>query len=186
MQNVDHWSEELAILKSILEKAPLDKAIKWHAEVFTFQGKNIVSYGGFKNHFAVWFYNGVFLKDPYQVLVNAQEDKTKGMRQWRFKSKSEIQESRILEYIYEAIEVEKQGLKIEIDRNLNFTTEPTLEAGLHEDQAFREAFEKLTPGKRKEYNQYIIEAKQQTTKETRLAKIKPMVLLGVGLNDKYK
>src|SRR4030066_2126314 len=112
MQNIEHWTKELEITAAIIAKAPLNKSKKWGADVFTFNGKNVVSYGGFKNYFAIWFYNGVFLKDKYKVLINAQEMKTKSLRQWRFKSIEEIDEKKILEYINEAIEIEKKGLKI--------------------------------------------------------------------------
>src|SRR5690606_39599904 len=70
----------------------------WSSDVCSSDLKNIISFGGFKNHFALWFYNGVFLKDPYKVLVSAQE-RTKALRQWRFHSMDEIDEKIILEYI---------------------------------------------------------------------------------------
>ena len=108
----ERWADEVLLLASIIAKAPLEKKIKWGAEVFTFKGKNVVSYGGFKNYFALWFFKGVFLQDRYGVLINAQEGKTKSLRQWRFTSKEQIDEQKILEYVLEAIEVEKQGFKI--------------------------------------------------------------------------
>lgn len=111
MQNSLRWSEELSVLASIIQKSPLEKGIKWGAEVYTWNGRNVVSYGGFKNFFSLWFYNGVFLEDKYKVLVTASEGKTKSLRQWRFTSGKEIDEKKILEYIFEAIEIEKKGLK---------------------------------------------------------------------------
>lgn len=81
MQNAEHWSDELAALVNIIEKAPLEKTRKWGADVYTYQGKNVVSYGGFKQFFSLWFYNGVFLSDPLSVLINASEGKTKSLRQ---------------------------------------------------------------------------------------------------------
>ena len=89
------WAEELDIISGIISKLPFKKTIKWGSEVFTFNNKNVVSCGGFKNHFALWFYNGVFMTDKYNVLVNAQEGKTKAMRQWRFSGKNEIDENMI-------------------------------------------------------------------------------------------
>jgi uncharacterized protein YdeI (YjbR/CyaY-like superfamily) len=44
----------------------------------------------------------------------------------------------------------------------------------------------MTPGKQREYAEYIAEAKQAATKERRLEKILPMIAAGGGLNDKYK
>lgn len=87
MQENEKWVEELEIIASIISRLPLEKYVKWGSDVFIHNGKNVVSYGGFKNYFTIWFYNGVFLKDKYRVLVNAQEGKTKSLRQWRFTSK---------------------------------------------------------------------------------------------------
>ena len=186
MQNNNQWTEELELVASIINKLPLEKAIKWGAEVFTYNGKNVVSYGGFKNYFTVWFYNGVFLADKYNVLVNAQEGKTKSLRQWRFTSISEIDEKKIMEYILEAIEIEKKGLKIAPEKFVAIPISEFLEAEFKKNNALKMAYEKLTPGKQKEYNVYINEAKQEATKLKRVEKIVPMILQGIGLNDKYK
>ena len=186
MQNNKQWTEELENLASIINKIPLEKTIKWGAEVFTYNGKNVVSYGGFKNYFMLWFFNGVFLEDKYKVLVNAQEGKTKSLRQWRFTSIDEIDENKITEYINEAIEIEKKGLKISPDKFVAIPISEILEKEFKNDKTLKSAFEKLTPGKQKEYIVYINEAKQEATKLKRLEKIKPMILQGIGLNDKYK
>lgn len=186
MQNNTNWSKELELLASIINKLPLEKTIKWGAEVFTYNGKNVVSYGGFKNYFMLWFFNGVFLEDKYKVLVNAQEGKTKSLRQWRFTSIAEIDEKKIIEYINEAIEIEKKGLKIAPEKFIEIPIAELLEKEFKNDKTLKTAFEKLTPGKQKEYIVYINEAKQEATKLKRLEKIKPMILDGIGLNDKYK
>lgn len=99
MKYEDKWKEELGILKGIFSKLPLEKTVKWGADVFTYEGKNIVSCYGFKDYFTIFFYNGVFLTDPYKVLINAQEGKTKTLRHWRFNSQAEISEEKIIAYV---------------------------------------------------------------------------------------
>jgi uncharacterized protein YdeI (YjbR/CyaY-like superfamily) len=186
MQENTIWSEELRQIAEIIGKAPLVKEIKWGAEVFTWNGKNVVSYGGFKNHFAIWFYNGVFLSDKYNVLVAASDGKTKSLRQWRFTSASDIDEVKIAEYLLEAIEIEKQGLKIAPEKSAEFTLSPFLAEAFSNDPDFKSAFEKLTPGRQKEYSKYVDEPKQEATKKARIEKILPQILEGKGLYDKYK
>ena len=186
MQENTTWSEELSRIAEIIGKAPLKREIKWGAEVFTWNGKNVVSYGGFKSHFAIWFYNGVFLSDKYKVLIAASDGKTKSLRQWRFSSASEIDESKITEYVLEAIEVEKQGLKIAPEKSSEFILSPALAEAFSNDFAFKSAFEKLTPGKQKEYSKYVDEPKQEATRKARVEKILPQILEGKGLYDKYK
>ena len=181
MEYNEQWAEELSLLASVIAKAPLDKAIKWGSEVFTFNGKNVISYGGFRNFFALWFYNGV-----YGALIAASGGKTKSLRQWRFTSLAEVDEKKILEYIFEAIEVEKKGLKIRPEKFQAMAPTPLLAGALNSDENLQAAFSKLSPGKQKEYILYLEEPKQETTKVSRLEKIIPMIIQGVGLHDKYK
>ncbi len=182
----ERWQKELVVLSSIIRKMPLEKTIKWGSEVFTWNGKNVVSYGGFKNYFALWFYNGVFLSDPNKVLINAQEGVTRSLRQWRFQSLEELDEVSISEYILEAIEVEKKGLKHKPERFKPLPMPQMLAEALSNDPGLQEAYGKLSPGKQKEYIQYLNEARQETTKLKRLEKIVPMIAAGFGLNDRYK
>ena len=180
----NQWNDELEILKSIISKTELIETIKWGTPVYTYNNKNIIGIGGFKSYFGVWFMNGVFLKDKYKKLVNAQEGVTKALRQWRFQSKEEIDETLLLEYIYEAIENEKKGLnhkpeKKEIIRCDFFENE------LKQDEELNLAFNKFSPYKQKEFSEYIASAKQEKTKVTRMEKIKPMIMKNIGLNDKY-
>lgn len=179
------WEEALDKLQSILNKTQLDPIKKWGIDVYTHKGKNVIGFLGFKNHVALWFYNGVFLKDKYKVLVSANS-KTKSLRQWRFTSVDEINEKKILEYVKDAIEVEEKGLKLKPEKFKPVAVSELLAKILNKNKPLKTAFEKLTPGKQKEYNIYIVEAKQETTKLARIEKIKPMILKGLGLNDKYK
>ncbi len=186
MQESEKWKEALEKIAAIIRKQPLDIAIKWGAEVFTYNGKNVASYGGFKHFFSIWFYNGVFLKDPYNVLVAASEGKTKSLRQWRFTDIAEIDEKKITAYIKEAIEIEKKDLKIAPEQFKAIPIPEHLQNAFDADKKLNEAFLKLTPGKQKEYIVFVNEAKQDATKEKRIAKIKPIIMQGIGLNDKYK
>lgn len=185
MDKVNHWHEELELLQQILNKTKLVETTKWGAPVYTHNGKNIVGFVGFKNHFTLWFYNGVFLTDPYKVLMSAQE-KTKALRQWRFNSKEEIDEQKILEYINEAIQNADEGKEIKPEKFKSVSIPDLLKNEFDQDKDLRLAFNKLSPGKQKEYNLYIDEAKQERTKLARIEKIKPMILEGMGLHDKYK
>lgn len=182
---VNQWEEELEIIKSILAKTDLVETTKWGGSIYTHNNKNIIGVGGFKSYFGVWFMNGVFLKDEAKVLVNAQEGVTKALRQWRFQSKEEINEKLLLQYIKEAVENESNGIshkpvKKEVILCEFFANE------LKNDSEFAKAFEVFSPFKQKEFLEYIATAKQEKTKISRMEKIKPMILLNIGLNDKYR
>lgn len=186
MNKHEKWTGELALIKSIIEKTELTLTQKWDADVYTRNNVNTVSYGGFNDFFAIWFYQGVFLKDPARVLVNAQEGKTKALRQWRFKSKEAIDEALILTYIEEAIQNIDAGLIWKPEKTKELDLPGLLSASLAKDPEFQSAFEKLTFYKQKEYAEYIGEARREATQLTRLEKIKPMVRQGIGLHDRYK
>lgn len=187
IENHNKWSDGLNILRNIFLSTELDETVKWSAPVYTVDGKNVVGLGAFKNHFGVWFFNGVFLKDEKKLLVNAQENKTKALRQMRFKSIDEIDKNAVLAYVKEAIENQKLGKEIKPDRTKKKTIIPTeLQIELDKDSDYKRSFDKLTPGKQREYCEHISSAKQDATKQSRLEKIKPMIMKGSGLHDKYK
>jgi uncharacterized protein YdeI (YjbR/CyaY-like superfamily) len=178
------WTDEIEVLKSILEKTQLVETVKWGAPVYTYNGKNVVGIAGFKNYFTLWFYKGVFLKDEAGRLVSADE-KTKSLRQWRFESGSELDDKLIIKYVNEAVEIEKAGLAVKPEKKSDAIPE-LLQQALEENNMLKAAFDKLTPGKQREYSEYIAEAKQEKTRLARLEKITPLILEGKGLNDKYK
>lgn len=184
MSKTDHWTEELGKLKEILNKTSLDTAVKWGADVYTHKGKNIVSIGAFKNHLALVFFNGVFIDDVFNVF--SLDTTAKAMRQWKFKSLEEIDENKILNYVNQAIKNSEEGKELKAEKHQPVPTAELLLEAFKTDKKLKEAFEKLTSGKQKEYNLYISEAKQEATKIKRLEKIIPMILQGVGLHDKYK
>lgn len=186
MQNNPQWAEELIRISEILAQTGLETTTKWGAEVFIHKGKNVVSYGGFKHFVSLWFYNGVFLSDPYKVLVAASDGKTKSLRQWRFTSIDQIDASKILEYVREAVEIEEKGLKLPPEKHQTVEIPEPLASALSSDNQLKVAFSKLTSGRQKEYCLHIAEAKQESTKLARVEKIIPMILLRIGLNDKYK
>ena len=182
---VNQWENELRILREIIQKTELVETNKWGGEVYTINNKNVLGIGGFKNYFTLWFWNGVFLKDESEVLINANEGVTKGLRQWRFTSAADVNAKLILHYINEAIANEKAGLSIKPEKKEAMKCD-FFESELKKDAKLRTAFEHFSPYKQKEFWEYLATAKQEKTKITRLEKIKPMIMDGFGLNDKYK
>lgn len=182
---VNQWEEELDYLKTILLTTELVETTKWGGPTYTYNGKNVLGIGGFKSYVGIWFFNGIYLKDEHKVLVNAQEGVTKALRQWRFQSKAEMDEKLILQYVHEAIENEKAGILHKPVKKEAIVSEYLLQE-LEKDKALQQAFSLFTPYKQKEFIEYIATAKQDKTKQSRFEKIKPLILTGIGLNDKYR
>lgn len=181
-----NWKEAEEIMQRMVNRTELQKEFKWGTDIYTLHGKNVVGWGGFKDFFSIWFYNGVFLEDKEKVLIAASEGKTKALRQWRFTRAAQMDEKKILAYILESIQTVKDGKEIKPEKSRPLQPGGLLKEHLGADTVFQQAFERLTPGKQKEYIEYIEEAKQEKTKLTRLEKIRPLVCEGKGLNDKYK
>ncbi|WP_297692622.1 DUF1801 domain-containing protein [uncultured Eudoraea sp.] len=180
------FKEGIAQLREIVLKTELVETLKWGSPVYTINNKNVLGILAFKNHFGLWFFNGVFLSDPKGVLVNAQEGKTKSMRHWKFKSERDIDEAVVLSYIEEAIANQKKGFEIKPSPKTEIIIPKLLKDVLLENPGLNEQFNTMAPYKQRDYCGYISEAKQQKTKESRLDKIIPMISKGIGLNDKYK
>ena len=181
-----HFEEALYLLRDIINSTELNESIKWSAPVYDLNGKNVVGLGAFKNHFCLWFFNGVFLKDINQLLVNAQE-KTKALRQMRFSKIDEIEKHVVLAYVKEAIENQRLGKEIKPERKKKEVVIPVeLQKALNDNNLLQEAFKALSSSKQREYCEHIALAKRAVTKQSRLEKIKPMLLAGAGLHDKYK
>ncbi len=180
------WPNELNRLCEILRATRLEETVKWGGPVYTYQGKNVVGVGGFKSYFGLWFYQGVSLSDPARILVNAQPDRTKALRQWRMKSLKDIQSGKIKTYVREAISIVESGREIKLERFKPLVIPAELEKKLVNHRSAKAAFDKFTKGKQREFADFISAAKRPETKQSRLDKILPMILNGSGLNDKYR
>ncbi len=182
------YKKEIGLLREIILKTELEETFKWSFPTYTLKNKNVLAICKFKQHFCIWFFNGVFLSDPKNLLQNAQEGKTKAMRQWKFTSIQEIDEMAVTAYIQEAIENQRKGMQLASKKTKpkSAPLSELLKEELKNDVDLNQAFLALSPYKQKEYSEYISKAKQDKTKISRLEKIKPMILSGKGLNDKYR
>ncbi|MEE3243289.1 MAG: YdeI/OmpD-associated family protein [Bacteroidota bacterium] len=181
------FKDAILTLRTIVKQTELVETFKWSAPVYTIDGKNVAGIGKFKHHFGVWFFNGSLIKDKYGRLHNAQEGKTKALRQLRYTDATEIKEDELLYYLNEAISNQKKGLEVKATKPVKKVVLPTeLTQAFSEDKNLEKAFKALTPGRQKEYAEHIASAKQEKTRLSRLEKATPLILDGKGLHDKYK
>lgn len=184
--NVKNGKEILIVLRELLKSTALEETVKWGSPVYTIRGKNIVGLGSFKSYVGLWFFQGALLNDDAKVLINAQKEVTKAMRQWRFGRVEEINDKLILKYIQESIENQKQGKELKPDRNKPIEIPEELKTAFSTNKKLENAFYKITAGYQREFANYISEAKRKETRENRIKKITPLILQNIGLNDKYR
>ena len=179
------WQTLLANIRSVLLRTDLEETIKWGGPAYTLEGRVLIGLAAFKAHCAIWFHQGVYLKDESRVLQNAQET-TRGMRQWRFTQESKLNKRLLASYVRETIANERAGKRISPQRRKTLKLPDELAAALKRDKALESAYTALTPGKQREYAEHIGSAKREATRASRLEKAIPQIKAGQGLHDKYR
>ncbi len=186
LDGLKKWQDEMKSLRSIITNCneELAEELKWGKPCYTINGSNVALIHEFKEYCAILFVKGSLMKDPNNVLIQ-QTEKVQAGRQIRFTGIDEIAklENTIKEYINEAIQIEKAGLKVEFKKTEEYAVPDELQAAFDEDPAFKEAFEKLTPGRQRAYIYFISQAKQSATRTARIEKNRDRIFDGLGLND---
>lgn len=187
INNLKVWKEEMVLLRSILLSCDLTETIKWGSPCYMWKNENIAGLTAFKNYTGLWFFQGGLLQDKNKYLMNAQEGKTKAMRQWRFFSREEILSAPIRDYILESVENYKLGIKIKpSSKNKVFEIPELLTKALIDDHQLNLAWNLFSPSCQREYAEYLAEAKLEETRKKRLDKMIVMIKNNMSLNDKYK
>ena len=184
LRRSEKWQAEQAELRRIVLDCPLTEELKWGVPCYTYADSNIVLIHAFKEYCAILFVKGVLLKDPNRILIQ-QTENVQAARQVRFTHLREVLELEpvLKTYIQEAIDVEKAGLKVPYKKSAEFSVPDEFQARLDEDPELQAAFEALTPGRQRAYLLYFSAPKQPKTREARIEKYLPQILVGKGLND---
>lgn len=178
------WHAELAILRTIVLDCGLTEELKWAIPCYMFQENNIVLLTAFNDYCALSFFKGALLSDENGILIQ-QTENTQATRQIRFTNVQQIVELEaiIKAYLYEAIEVEKAGLKVPFKKVSEFAIPEELQSIFAENPPFKTAFEALTPGRQKGYLLHFAAAKQSKTRTARIEKYMPQIFARKGLHD---
>ncbi|XOV93743.1 MAG: YdeI family protein [Bacteroidota bacterium] len=181
---VNDWREELKALRSIVLDCGLSEELKWGVPCYAYGDSNVSIVSAFKDYASLSFFKGVLLKDPEGILVKPGEN-SQSVRYLKFTSTKQILEleSVIRSYIYEAIEVDRLGLKVEFKKNPEPIPEE-LQARLDEDPALQAAFDSLTPGRQRSYIIHVSQPKQAATRISRMEKCIPKIMEGKGFFDR--
>jgi uncharacterized protein YdeI (YjbR/CyaY-like superfamily) len=178
------WQKEYEKLRKIILDCGLIEELKWGCPCYTFENTNIVLIHGFKEYCALLFFKGAFLNDPNDLLIQ-QTKNVQSARQIRFTNAREIvkMEKILKAYVYEAIEVERAGLKVKLKKTSEFKIPEEFQKRLDKSTALKKAFDALTPGRQRAYIFYFSQAKQSKTREARVEKYLKQILNGKGIDD---
>jgi uncharacterized protein YdeI (YjbR/CyaY-like superfamily) len=179
-----NWQKEIEKMRVIALDCGLTEELKWGCPCYQYENNNVVLIHVFKEYCAFLFFKGALLNDPEGILVQ-QTENVQSARQVRFTNIKDIQklERTLKAYIYEAIEVERAGLKVKLKKTKEFTMPEEFKNKLDKSPALKKAFESLTPGRQRGYLLYFSSAKQAKTREERVKKYTKEILAGKGLED---
>jgi uncharacterized protein YdeI (YjbR/CyaY-like superfamily) len=183
-EKATRWQKEYTKLRAIVLDCDLKEDLKWGQPCYTYEKGNIVLIHGFKDYCALLFFKGALLKDKKKILIQ-QTENVQAARQIRFTGLQEISklERTVKAYIYEAIELEETGAKVELKKTNEFPVAEEFQAKLDKSRSLKKAFESLTPGRQRGYLLYFSSAKQAKTRAARIEKYMPKILAGKGLDD---
>lgn len=181
---VNNWKDELKLLRMIVLDCGLTEELKWGVPVYTFQNHNIVILAAFKEYCALSFFKGTLLNDENKILSKPGEN-TQSARLIKFTDVREIikMKSILKATIFEAIELEKAGLKVKFKKKSEHPIPIEFNNKLKIDPALKSAFDALTPGRQRAYLLYFSAPKQSKTRESRIEKSLKKILKGKGLTD---
>jgi uncharacterized protein YdeI (YjbR/CyaY-like superfamily) len=180
----ERWAAEIAEMRRVLAGFAMTEECKWGKPTYTVDGKNIVIMQGFKEYFALGFFQGALLKDQKKLLV--QLGQVNAARVMKFTSVKEVaaKAATIKAYVREAIAVEKAGLRMEPKKTSDFPVPEELKQRFRTDPRFKRAFEALTPGRQRSYLYHFGTAKQSATRAARIEKAMPAIFAGKGFLER--
>jgi uncharacterized protein YdeI (YjbR/CyaY-like superfamily) len=178
------WKAEIAAMRRVLAGFAMKEECKWGKPTYTLDGKNIVIMQGFKEYFALGFFQGALLKDPRKVLV--QLGQVQAARVMKFTSAKEItaKAATIKAYVREAIAIEKTGLRVKPKKTTDYPVPEELSERFRKDARFKRAFAALTPGRQRGYLYHFAGAKQSATRAARIEKARPAIFEGRGFLER--
>jgi uncharacterized protein YdeI (YjbR/CyaY-like superfamily) len=180
-------SVTLSRIREVILDFPFKETIKWGMPTYVYGGRNLLGMGAFKNHVGLWFFQGALLDDPDGILRNAQEGKTKAMRQVNYESKDDMSKAELVNLIEQTISNQDKGLFVKVEKKKSNIVLPSeLKEAFRADKELQACFESLSPGKKREYAEHVGSAKREATRIKRLETTIPLIKAGRGLYDKYK
>jgi uncharacterized protein YdeI (YjbR/CyaY-like superfamily) len=180
----DRWEAEIAAMRRLLGGFAMKEECKWGKPTYTIDGRNVVILQGFKEYFALGFFQGALMKDPKKRLV--QLGHVQAARVMKFTGVNDIAASAatIKAYVREAIAIEKGGLRVTRKKTSDFPVPEELKERFRKNARFKHAFEALTPGRQRSYLYHFAAAKQSATRVARIEKAMPMIFKGKGFLER--
>lgn len=179
------WQAEVRALRVIALGCGLVEERKWYQPCYTYAGGNVGVIADFKASCAFAFFKGTLMADLENVLEAPGEHSRAG-RLMRFTSVEQVaeREATLRAYIAEAVEIEKSGRKVDFEIGRDMPLPDELARKFADDPVLKDAFDALTPGRRREYLLHFSGAKQSATRTARIERNVDRIMAGRGMRDR--
>ena len=175
----------LESVQMLILESGLTEQIKWSIPCYTDRGRNVVTLAALKRGVIVSFFRGAELSDSAGLLEKPGENSRSG-RYFVIEDMESFEERRqdLTRYLGEAIELERLGRaeKSKPSKEMEYPDE--LNTILDQQLDLKDAFGRLTPGRRRGYLLHFTAAKQASTRINRIAKCRDRILAGKGWNER--
>ena len=175
----------LESVQLLVLEAGLKEKIKWSVPCYTDRGRNVVTLAALKRGVIVSFFRGAELCDSAGLLEKPGENSRSG-RYFIIEDMEMFEERRqdLTRYLTEAIELERQGRAVKSSSPEEMKYPDELIDIFDQQPDLKDAFGRLTPGRRRGYLLHFTAAKQPSTRINRIAKCRDRILAGKGLNER--
>ena len=207
---VHRWDRELALLRSWILETGLVEECKWGVPCYTQNGRNLVMLSALKDACVLSFLEGASLKDATGLLEkpgpNSVRDRVIRWRSWEALQGAEVVVKKLLQQHINGNPSAKRGSpsaqgvqsrktkgspkkESHSPEKGSGSTEGTpdypleLQTFMQAHPDFAQAFEALTPGRRRGYLLHFSGAAQSTTRLRRIETSRPKVMAGKGMQE---
>lgn len=177
-------------IRKLVHKAcpGIEETIKWGMPFFDYKEASVCNMASFKQHCTFGFWKASLMKDP-EGLFNKNGKNAMGQFDRITAVKDLPSEKILIAYIKEAVSLNDEGIKLPAKPKATVKDWPApaeLSAALAKNKNALAVFEKFPPSHKKEYIQWITEAKTETTRDKRIATAIEWIAEGKGRNWKYE
>lgn len=167
INNVDGEFHEILIhLRGILTSSEIGLEEDWKWGAPNFNSKGMVCWlASFKKHVGINFFKGSLITDKYNLFEKQYEDRIN--RMIKYTSLTKVDKEQLKYYLIEAVELNRQGKK-PTPKKVAADLSEDFQNALNDNPKAQDFFNSLAPSYKKEYIQWIITAKQDTTRLKRL------------------
>ena len=178
-------------LRALVHKTcpDVEEKMKWSMPFFDYKGEMLCHMAAFKQHAVMGFWKAALMKDVV-LMENAKSEVAMGHLGKITSLKDIPSDKKITGWIKEAMVLNDKGIKLTKEPKSVAQVETAIPAffanALKKNKKAKQVFDNFAPSHRKEYLQWITEAKTEETRNKRMATALEWITEGKGRNWKYE